>query len=71
MDARKYWHACRLHDWHYFMSDDPGAFREGQDAEDNLLLLANENPVLTDIFHQWREYHFNAGARPVEPKLEE
>lgn len=71
MDPRKFWSMCKYHDWYYFMSDDPGVFREGRDAEDELLRLTHEDPALMDIYNQWREHHFNAGARPVEPKLEE
>ncbi len=71
MTPREYWNACRLHDWQYFMSDDPGVFRDGQDAEDRLLLLAHKDRPLNDIYNQWRDYHFEAGARPSEPKMEE
>lgn len=71
MDARKFWTMCRLHDWFYYMSDDPGVWRDGQDSEDRLLQLANDNPALTEVYNQWRDYHFSNGAKPVEPKVQE
>lgn len=71
MDARKYWTMCRLHDWLYFMSDDPGVFREGQESEDKILSAAQDNPSLQDIYNQWRDYHFNSGAKPAEPRMED
>lgn len=71
MDARKYWTMCRLHDWHYTHSDDPEVYRNGQENEDHLLRLAHGNDALTEVFKQWREYHYGNGARPAEPKVED
>lgn len=71
MDPRKFWTMCRLHDWFYYMSDDPGVWRDGQDSEDKLLSLAHDNPALTEIYNQWRDYHFSNGTKPAEPKLED
>lgn len=71
MDVRKYWTQCRLHDWHYEMSDDPEVYRNGKDSEDYLLSLAHKNPELADIFKQWHDHHYGSGARPIEPKLED
>lgn len=71
MDARKYWTQCRLHDWHYMMSDDPEVYRNGKDNEDYLMSLAHNNPVMADMFKQWQDHHYGSGAKPVEPKLED
>lgn len=71
MDARKFWTACRIHDWHYEMSDDPDVYRNGADARRNLQSLAMRDENLRPIYDAWYEYHFNAGAAPAEPKLED
>lgn len=71
MDVRKYWTQCRLHDWHYTMSDDPEVYRNGKDSEDYLLSLAHNNPALADMFKQWQEHAYNCGPRPAEPNLED
>lgn len=71
MDARKYWTMCRLHDWHYTMSDDPEVYRNGKDSESYLLSLAHKDPAMADVYKQWREHHFGTGPRPIEPKLED
>jgi hypothetical protein len=71
MDARKFWAMCRLHDWHYEMADDSEVYRTGEEAHYTLTNLAYSDPVLTPIFEAWREYHYNAGARPAEPKMED
>lgn len=71
MNARQYWTACRLHDWHYSYSDDPGAYREGQENQDRLVSLAHGKPELADIFKAWQGFHFDNGPRPTEPKLED
>jgi hypothetical protein len=71
MDARKFWTQCRLHDWFYMMSDDPEAYRDGEESERRLLTLAKESPAHAVIYEAWRAYHHDNGPRPVEPKLEE
>jgi hypothetical protein len=71
MDARKFWTMCRLHDWYYRMSDDPGVYREGSEGEADLMRLAWNKPELTAIFDAWKEYHFGSGAKPEEPKMED
>lgn len=71
MDTRKFWTMCRVHDWHYQMADDPGAYREGAEAHQALVNLAYSDSALTPVFEAWREYHYNAGARPTEPKIED
>lgn len=71
MDARKYWTMCRLHDWHYTISDDDAVFQAGAESEDQLMHLAWKNPELRDIFHAWREHHYRSGPKPAEPKLED
>lgn len=71
MDVRKYWTQCRLHDWHYMMSDDPGVYRSGKDSEDYLLSLAHKDPAMADMFKQWQDHAYNCGPRPAEPKLED
>ena len=71
MDARKFWTACRVHDWHYQMTDDPGAYALGAQAHQELVNTAYSHADLTAIFEAWRDHHFNAGARPAEPKMEE
>lgn len=71
MDVRKYWTQCRLHDWHYEMSDDPEVYRNGKNSEDYLLSHAHIDPALADMFKQWREHAHNCGPRPIEPKIED
>lgn len=71
MDARKYWTMCRIHDWHYSMSEDSEVYRNGKEAEQQLVHLTDTYPALRPIYEAWREYHFGSGARPAEPKLEE
>lgn len=71
MDARKYWTQCRLHDWFYMMSDDPGVFRDGAESEALLLNLAFKNPDLTSIYEAWCDFHYGSGPKPAEPKLED
>lgn len=70
MDARKYWTACRIHDWHYEMSEDPEVYRNGKEGQDHLVALADSDPELNEIYLQWQDYHFNSGPRPAEPKLD-
>jgi predicted hydrolase (HD superfamily) len=71
MDVRKYWTQCRLHDWHYEMSDDPEVYRNGKDSEDYLLSIAHEDPAIAEVFLQWQAYHYYSGPRPAEPKMED
>jgi predicted hydrolase (HD superfamily) len=71
MDIRKYWTQCRLHDWHYEMSDDPETYRMGKDSEDYLLSLAHKDPAMAEVFKQWQSYHRDTGPRPIEPKIED
>lgn len=71
MDARKYWTACRMHDWFYQYSDDPGVYREGSESEANLMRLAWNKPELTEIFDAWKEHMFGSGPKPKEPMMEE
>lgn len=71
MTPREYWTACRLHDWHYSYSDDPGVFRNGSESEFNLLALSANNPELSAIYEAWADYHYGSGPKPAEPKLED
>lgn len=71
IDARKFWTMCRLHDWFYMMSDDPGVFRNGAENEAHLMDLAWGKPDLTAIYEAWVSYHYDAGPRPAEPKMED
>jgi hypothetical protein len=71
MDLRNYWTACRLHDWHYSYSDDPGVYREGAESEADLLRHAWGRPDLTEMYNMWKDYMFGSGAKPKEPKVEE
>jgi hypothetical protein len=70
IDARKFWTMCRLHDWFYSMSDDPEAYRNGADMEERLIELARLSPAHAEIYEAWRTHHYDAGARPAEPKLD-
>ena len=70
MDIRKYWTQCRLHDWHYEMSDDPEVYRMGKESEDYLLSLAHKDPAMAEVFKQWKAYQFTSAPRPIEPKIE-
>ena len=69
MDVRKYWTQCRLHDWHYEMSDDPEVYRNGKANEDYLLSLTHNSPAMADMFKQWQDHAYNCGPRPAEPKM--
>ena len=71
IDARKFWTMCRLHDWHYHMSDDPEVYRDGRESEERLLELAEASPEHSTVYGAWYAYHYENGARPEEPKLED
>jgi hypothetical protein len=71
MTPREYWTACRLHDWHYEYSDDPGVFRAGTDNRYRLVKLTSDRPDLAAIFKAWEDHAFNSGPVPTEPKLED
>lgn len=71
MTPRQFWTACRIHDWTYMYSDDPGIYRNGKEQNESLLNAAHDNPALMDIYRAWGEYHFENGAKPAEPKLED
>lgn len=71
MDARKFWTMCRVHDWYYQYSDDSEVYRNGRDSEEELYRIATENPDLQTVLAQWREFHFDNGRRPDEPKLDD
>jgi len=71
IDPRKFWTMCRLHDWWYMMSDDPGVYREGAESEADIMREAWGNPALTAIYEAWKDHVFGAGAKPVEPKMED
>lgn len=69
MDPRKFWTACRVHDWFYMMAEDPGAYRDGHDNEEHLQSMANNDPALTPIFKAWEDYYRGTGQKPDEPKM--
>lgn len=71
MDARKFWTACRIHDWYYMYSDDPGVYREGREADEALRRMTDGKPELKAIYDAWEAHHFSSGARPAEPKLDD
>lgn len=71
MDARKFWTMCRLHDWFYMMSDDPGVYREGAESLSNLEHIMRGKPELMAIYEAWREHSFGTGPVPAEPALDE
>lgn len=71
MDVRKYWTACRVHDWFYEMAEDPNAYRDGRDNEHHLRRLAEADPRLMEVFTQWEDHFHNCGPRPAEPKMED
>lgn len=71
MDPRKFWTACRVHDWFYMMAEDPGAYRDGRDDEASLLHMAEQDPALMEVFKAWEDYYRGGGAKPDEPKVED
>ena len=71
MDARKFWTICRLHDWFYMMSDDPGVYREGKESLDNIEYLMRNRPDLYAIYEAWRAHFYEAGPKPKEPMMED
>jgi len=71
MTPREYWTACRLHDWFYSYSEDPGAYRAGKEDRERLMLLAHERPDLAAIFNAWQDHKLDTGPVPPEPKLED
>lgn len=71
MTPREYWTACRLHDWFYSYSEDPGVYRAGKDERDRLVSLTHERPDLASIFKAWQDNKFDTGPVPPEPKLED
>lgn len=70
MTPREFWTACRIHDWHYMYSDDPGAYRAGREERERLMAVANAGPEFKDIMAAWHAYHFDNAAKPDEPKLD-
>ncbi len=70
MTPREFWTACRLHDWHYMYSDDPGAYRAGREERERLMAVANSGPEFKDIMAAWHAYHFDNAAKPNEPKID-
>lgn len=70
MDVRKFWTMCRIHDWYYSYSDDPGVYREGAESEADLARIAAKSPELMDMYQAWRDHMFGSAAKPEEPKLE-
>lgn len=71
IDPRKYWTMCRMHDWLYEYSDDPGVYREGKDSLDELLTLRDKTPEHRAVYDGWYAYYFEAGPKPEEPKVGE
>ena len=71
MTPRQFWTACRIHDWTYMYSDDPGVYRNGKEENEALLEAAHKNPALMDMYRAWSAYHFDSAAKPEEPKLED
>lgn len=71
MDVRKYWTACRLHDWFYMMSDDPEVYRNGAESEADLLREAWNKPDLTEMYEAWKDHMFGSGPKPKEPMMED
>ena len=71
MTPRQFWTACRVHDWNYMYSDDPGVYRAGKEENETLLDAAYKDRSLFDIYNAWSAYHFDNAAKPAEPKLED
>ena len=71
MDLRKYWTACRLHDWLHMMSDDPEVYRAGRDNLERLREIAALSPEHAEMFEAWQHHAFDAGPKPKEPKMED
>lgn len=71
MDARKFWTMCRLHDWFYQWSDDPGVYRAGRDSLETLEMYAAKSPEHRAIYDAWHAHYFESGPKPVEPKMED
>lgn len=71
MTPREFWTACRLHDWTYMYSDDPGVYRNGKESNEHLWAIAHEDEECKKIYLAWHAYHFDNAAKPDEPKLED
>lgn len=71
IDPRKFWTMCRLHDWYYSYSDDHSVYEAGAASHDDLLAIAKKSDEHWRIYQDWHDYHFNSGAKPEEPKLDE
>lgn len=68
MTPRKFWTACRIHDWTYMYSDDPEVYRNGKEEREALLRIADKGPDFKRVYDAWHDYHFDSGAKPEEPK---
>lgn len=68
MTPRKFWTACRIHDWTYMYSDDPEVFRNGNEERNTLLYIADKGPAFKEVYMAWHNYHFDNGSKPEEPK---
>lgn len=71
MTPRKFWTVCRLHDWFFMMSEDPEAYRDGEEYLENIERLMDGRPDLQAIYKAWYEHHYEAGAKPAEPLMED
>lgn len=71
MTPRKFWTACRVHDWTYEYSDDPNVYRNGKEEREHLQSIAEKGGEYKCIYDAWHAYHFDNGAKPEEPKLED
>jgi hypothetical protein len=71
MTPRQYWTACRLHDWFYIYSDDPGVYRAGREDQLRIEAMARKDPALKKILDAWHQYHFGCGPVPTEPKIDD
>lgn len=69
MTPRQYWTACRLHDWFYMYSDDPGVYRAGREDQLRIEVMARQDPALKKIFDAWHRHRFDCGPVPTEPKI--
>lgn len=61
-----YYDRLRYHDWSFHMSDDPGVYRAGQAAQDELIALARTSQAHGDLFTAFYEHHVDGGPLPVK-----
>lgn len=67
-ELASFWDRLSRHDWTHMMSDDPGVYRRGADAEGALKAEAKRlGPVGEVLYEAWHAHVWKGGERPDRP----